>query len=143
MPFEWVEDAVTSDVTFRAWGSSLDELFAAAVDATTAAMVADLGALRPRQRRTVEVEADALDLLLLRLLDEVVFLKDSEGLLLRAEQVRVDAAGPPHRASVTLAGEPIDRTRHELVADVKAATLCGLRVERRGEGWEARVTLDV
>jgi SHS2 domain-containing protein len=143
MPFEWVEDAVTSDVTFRAWGRSLDELFAAAVDATTAAMVADLGALRQRQRCTVEVEADALDLLLLRLLDEVVFLKDSEGLLLRAEQVRVDAAGPPHRASVTLAGEPIDRTRHELVADVKAATLCGLRVERRGEGWEARVTLDV
>ncbi len=143
MPFEYVEDAVTSDVTFHAWGGALDELFAAAVDATTAAMVADLPAVRPRERRVVEVEADALDLLLLRLLDEVVFLKDTESLLLRAEQVRVDAGGPPHRARATLAGERIDRGRHELVADVKAVTLYGLRVERSDRGWDARVTLDV
>lgn len=143
MPFEYVEDAVTSDVTFHAWGGSLDELFAAAVDATTAVMVADLHAVRPGQRKMVEVEADALDLLLMRLLDEVVFLKDSEGLLLRAEQVRVTAAGPPYRARATLVGEPIDRARHALAADVKAVTLYGLAVERSDQRWQARVTLDV
>ena len=106
-------------------------------------MVGNLGALRPSERRVVEVEGAALDLLLLRLLDEVVFLKDRDGLLLRAEQVRVDAGGPPHRARATLAGERIDRARHELVADVKAVTLYGLRVERTGERWHAHVTLDV
>ena len=143
MPFEYVEDAVTSDVTFHAWGGSLNELFAAAVDAVTNAMVADLQAVRASTRRVVEVSAATLDILLLRLLDEVVFLKDSEGMLFRAEQVVVDAAAPPHRASATLFGERIDRERHELVADVKAVTLYGLRVERVDALWHARVTLDV
>ena len=43
-----------------------------------------------------------------------------------------------------LRGEPIDGTRHELAADVKAVTLHGLKVApARGGGWEAEVTLDV
>jgi SHS2 domain-containing protein len=143
MPFAWLEDGVTSDVTFRAWGATLDELFAAAVDATTAAMVADLDTLRAVERRELAVEAPSLDLLLLRLLDEVIFLKDTTSLLLRAEAMAVDADATPPRARATLVGEPIDRARHALVADVKAVTLYGLRVERVGDGWEAQVTLDV
>lgn len=143
MPFVWLEDAVTSDVTFDAWGATLAAAFAAAVDATTAAMVADLDTVRAVEHRAVAVEADALDLLLVRLLDEVIFLKDTAGLLLRAESVRVEDARPPLRATATLAGEPIDRARHALVADVKAVTWYGLRVERRGDEWHAQVTLDV
>ncbi len=143
MPFEYVEDAVTSDVTFQAWGASLDDVFAAAVDALTSAMVTDLAALRPATRRVVEVAAPALDLLLLRLLDEVIFLKDSEGLLLRAEQVTVTPGDRPPRARAVLVGERIDRARHELIADVKAVTLYGLNVARRDGLWQARVTLDV
>ena len=142
MPFEYVED-VTSDVTFHAWGGSLDELFAAAVDATTGVMVEDLASLRPTMRRDVEVEADALDLLLLRLLEEVVFLKDTEALLLRVEQMAVVADAQPLRARAVLRGERIDRQRHALMADVKAVTLHGLRVERVDALWHARVTLDV
>jgi SHS2 domain-containing protein len=46
-------------------------------------------------------------------------------------------------ARADLAGEPIDPAKHALGADVKAATLYGLRVERRGDEWEAEVTLDV
>jgi len=143
MPFEFVEDAVTSDVTFHAWGGSLDELFAAAVDATAATMVDDLGTVRPRLQRAVTVEANALDLLLLRLLEEAIFLKDTERLLLRAARVRVESEARPLRAHATLAGEPIDRTRHALLADVKAVTLHGLTVERRDDAWRASVTLDV
>ena len=92
MPFEYLEQSVTSDVTFRAWGHSLAELFAAAVAAVTNVMVADLETVRSRARRAVEVTGDALDMLLLRFLDEVVFLKDSDGLLLRAESSLANAA---------------------------------------------------
>src|SRR5579862_8469796 len=143
MPFEYLEDGVTSDVTFHAWGHSLEELFVAAVAAVTNVMVADLETVLATARRAVEVTGDALDILLLRLLDEVVFLKDSDGLLLRAEEVAVDAASKPHHARAVLVGERIDRQRHELVADVKAVTLHGLQVERRDRLWHACVTLDV
>ena len=143
MPFAYVDDSATSDVTFCASGASLEELFGAAVDAVTAAMVADLDAVRPETQFAIEAGAEHLDLLLVRLLDEVVFLKDRHGVLLRASRVSVEASAPPFHVRATLCGARIDRQRHALLTDVKAVTLHDLRVDRRGELWSARVTLDV
>lgn len=143
MPFEFLEDSVTSDVTFRAWGRTLDELFAAAVDAATSVMVTNLDAVGAAVTVPVTIRADALDLALLRLLDEVVFQKDTAGLLLRVECLHVEATAGAYRVDARLRGELIDRDRHHLEADVKATTWHGLRVERTPSGWQAQVTLDV
>lgn len=141
MPYEFPDDGVTSDVTFHAWGRSLEELFTAAADATLNVMVRSLDSVQPLETRSVSVEADALDLLLMRFLDELVYRKDVEELLLRAPEVHVDAGR--NRVQAVLSGERIDPKRHELVADVKAVTLHDLRVERTATGWDAHVTLDV
>jgi SHS2 domain-containing protein len=144
MPYEYLDDEVTADVTFRAWGADLAELFGAAADATANAMVEPLGAIRPLTTKRVEVEAEGLDLLLLRFLDELIFHKDAEGLILRAGTACIsELAADRFRLAGELAGEPIDPQRHELMGDVKAVTLAGLRVERTGTGWLAQVTLDV
>jgi SHS2 domain-containing protein len=143
VPFEFVEDGATSDTSFRAWGDSLEEAFAAAVDATTGAMVEDVESVRPIEDRRVAVRADSLDLALRRLLGEVVFLKDAEGLLVRATEVAIDQAGARVRAVATLRGERIDPSRHALGSDVKAVTLHGLAVIENDDGWEATVTLDI
>jgi SHS2 domain-containing protein len=144
MPYEYLEDAVTSDVTFRASGRDLDELFTAAADATTNCMVEELDSVRPAVTLPLSVEAAALDLLLMRFLDEIVFHKDAKGLMLRAGHVRVAEAPAGYRVTAELHGEPIDGTRHALAADVKAVTLHGLKVVPAGDGgWEAEVTLDV
>ena len=141
MPYEFPDDGVTSDVTFHAWGRSLEELFTAAADATLNVMVRSLDSVQPLETRSVSVEADALDLLLMRFLDELVYRKDVEELLLRATEVRVETER--NRVQAVLTGERIDPKRHELVADVKAVTLHDLRVERSATGWDAHVTLDV
>jgi SHS2 domain-containing protein len=141
VPYEFLDDGVTSDVTFHAWGASLEELFSAAADATLNVMVRSVESVRPLETRSASVEADALDLLLMRFLDELVYRKDVEELLLRAKEVRVDTER--NRVQAVLTGERIDPKRHELVADVKAVTLHDLRVERTETGWDAHVTLDV
>jgi len=141
VPYEFLDDGVTSDVTFHAWGRSLEELFSAAADATLNVMVRSVESVRPLETRSVSVEADALDLLLMRFLDELVYRKDVEELLLRTTEVRVDTER--NRVQAVLTGERIDPKRHELVADVKAVTLHDLRVERSATGWDAHVTLDV
>ena len=141
MPYEFVDDAVTSDVTFHAWAATLDELFVAAADATLNVMVRALDAVRPVETRTVSLEADALDLLLRRFLDELIYRKDVDALLLRASRVAVDVAHC--RLDAVFAGERVDPGRHELVADVKAVTFHDLRVERTATGWDAHVTLDI
>jgi SHS2 domain-containing protein len=143
VPYEYLEDGVTSDLTLRAWAPTVDELFAAAADAAVNVMVESLDSVRPRIARPVALEADALDLLLVRLLDEIFFLKDAEGLFVRATEVHVEGEAGAYRLRGLLRGEPIDRSRHALAGDVKAATVHGLRVERGANGWEATVTLDV
>ena len=143
MPYEYLEDSVTSDVTFRAWGRDLDELFAAAADATLNVMVAALDSVAPAVTVTAAVDADALDLLLMRFLDELIFYKDAQALLLRAASVQVERRDHTFHAEGQLRGEKLDPSKHPLVADVKAVTLHGLRVEQTTSGWEAQVTLDV
>jgi len=145
MPWEYIEDGVTSDVTFRASGRDLAELFTAAAEATASAMVED-AATSVAAVRTVPVTARApgLDLLLLRFLEEQIFEKDAHGLILRAGDVGVEGNDDEGwRLRATLVGEPIDPARHALAGDVKAVTLYGLRVERDGAVWRAEVTLDV
>jgi len=144
MPWEYLEDGVTSDVTFRAWGRDLDELFTAAADATAGTMVEDpAGTIEAAVRLPITTEGPALDLLLMRFLDEMIFYKDARGLILRAGNVRVAGAGNRYTVEAELYGEPIDPAKHALAADVKAVTLCGLRVEHADSGWQAQVTLDV
>jgi protein archease len=143
MPYEYLEEGVTSDITFHAWGRDLDELFTAAADATTNVMVRSLDSIQPSARRAAVVRADALDLLLLRFLDEIIFHKDAATLLLRAGEVHVETFDHDHQVRAQLRGEPIDVRKHDLAADVKAVTLHDLRVEQRNSEWHAYVTLDV
>ncbi len=139
--YEFVE-GVTADLTFVARGATLPALFAAAAEALLAASVSDPASVEGRERVPIAFEEADLDLLLLRFLSELVFLRDARGLLLRAGELRVEANGGA-RVSGTLAGEPLDPARHRLERDVKAVTAYGLRVERSGNGCQARVTLDV
>ena len=143
--YEFV-DRVTSDLSFVARGPTLEALFAAAAKALLAATVEDPDSIAPRVRRKVLLEEPDLELLLLRFLNELVYLRDAEELLLLPRHVRIslnDAA----QLEADLIGEAIDAERHRMDVEVKAATAHGLRIARAiagaGEEWEASVTLDV
>jgi SHS2 domain-containing protein len=141
--FAFVEGA-TSDIAFEARGATLEALFAAAAEALLAATLANPEAVEERTREPVAWAEPDLELLLLRFLNELVFLRDARGLLLRARwlEIEVDPGGEA-RLSGELAGEAIDRERHRLESDVKAATAHGLSVVRDAAGFRATVTLDV
>ena len=47
------------------------------------------------------------------------------------------------RLRADLVGEPIDRARHTLRSNVKAATAHGLGIRETAGGYEATLTLDV
>jgi SHS2 domain-containing protein len=143
MPYHYLEEGVTSDVSFRIWGADLETVFADAAEATLRLMVDVPDTVRPETAVPVALRADALDLLLLAFLDELVFHKDARRLLLRATDVRVTAALNGYALTATLRGEVIDPARHALATDVKAVTLHGLRVTQTATGWHAEVTVDV
>jgi len=143
MPYEFLEDVATADIAFRAQGHDLNELFTAAADATMNVMVEDLETIERRVTKSVTDEAEAEDLLLVEFLQELIYFKDAERLLLRPVSVSVERGDTRLRVSATLAGERLDPARHEQRADVKAVTYHRLEVKRTAQGWEAFVILDI
>jgi SHS2 domain-containing protein len=143
MPYAYLEDIAMADLAFRAWGQTLEETFRAAAEATMHAMVEDLATIAPQQQRTFEVHDAQLDLLLLQFLQELLFYKDAQRLLLRVNEVHITAQAQGFALQARAAGEPLDPARHALGADVKGVTLHRLQVVQTPTGWEATVVLDV
>lgn len=143
MPYVFRDDLATADVAFEAWGETREEMFISACEATMNVMVSDLDSIEDVERRVLRVKNDALDMLLFDLLQEIIFYKDAEQLLLRVSHV--DLAGD--NGGISLAarafGETLDPGKHDLVVDVKAVTLHRYKVEETARGWEATVILDV
>lgn len=143
MPYRFLDDAPTADVGFVASGATLDECFLAAADATLAVMLANPESVQPRVQRTLHVESDALDMALLKFLEEFVYAKDADGNFLRASRVAVTQHNDVWCVDAGAAGEAIDPARHQLSGDVKAVTVHRLNVRRTDSGWEATVVLDI
>ena len=143
MPYSFLEEIGTADIAFEATGRDLPELFREAADATTNVMIENLDAIEPRETRRIELSNDELDMLLFDLLQELIYLKDSERLLLRIQEVHIDEKEGRYSLKATAEGEPLDAERHRQRADVKAVTLHDFSVERVDGGWKAQVLLDI
>jgi SHS2 domain-containing protein len=143
MSYEFLEDFATADIAFRAWGKDLEELFKAAGDATMNVMIDNLDAIALQETRSFSLENDELDMLLFNFLQEFIYYKDSELLLLRAQQVEISEKDGLHQLSAVTKGEKLDRDRHEQRVDVKAVTLHQFQLEKTDDGWTAIVILDI
>jgi len=143
MPYRYLEDVAIADVAFEARGATLEELFKAAADATVNLMVADLGTITSHEKRTIELEDDSLDLLLFNFLQELIFYKDAQKLLLRVREIRIERSDGSFKLRAEAHGEELNPAKHELGVDVKAVTLHRFQVQETPEGWQANVILDV
>ena len=106
-------------------------------------MIENLGAIEPRAKRRVELENDKIDMLLFDFLQELIYFKDAERLLLRVREIQIDEKDGNYFLDATTKGEPLDATRHEQRADVKAVTLHDFYVKKIGDAWKASVLLDI
>jgi SHS2 domain-containing protein len=143
MPYRYLEDIAIADVAFEAWGKSLEEAFRDSVDAALGVMVDAPEEIRAMERKDFTAFDDSPDMLLFKMLAEIVYFKDAERLLLRCVRCRLHEEGGGWSIAAELAGERIDESRHVLLIDVKAVTLHMLAVDKTGDGWKARVVLDI
>jgi protein archease len=143
MPYEYLEHVATADIAFRAWGEGLPQTFAACAEAVMNVMVEELDSIRASDKREIHLENDTLDMLLFDFLQELVYYKDAELLLLRARQVRVEEGDGSYQLWAEAWGERLDPKRHETRVDVKAVTLHRFSLNKTERGWEAIVVLDI
>jgi protein archease len=143
MPYRFLEDVAIADIAFEAEGKTLRELLQAAAMAMTDTMIRNREALAQNVIKCFEVEAGNPEMLLYRLLQELIFLKDAERLLFGKFEIDPAEGIPAWHLRVRAFGEEIDPSKHELLADVKAVSLHNFGVRKTNAGWRAEVILDV
>ena len=143
MNYEFLEDIAIADIAFQASGNTLEEVFQVSGDATINAMIENIEEIQPKETRNFHIENDELDLLLFNFLQELIYYKDSELLLLRTQEIKIYEENGQHQLNAVMIGEKLDRDRHEQRVDVKAVTLHRFKLEKTAEGWTALVILDI
>ena len=126
----------TADVGIAAWGATLEDTF----EQATRGLADICGTWSDRQGSevTVAVTADDLEACLVDWLNEVLWIQDSRDAVLAAVDVaRVGDRGAAGRLRIAPRAEEIEGTA------VKAVTYHQLEVRREGDGWFARVFVDV
>ncbi len=155
----------TADILFEVEATSPDMLFEDAGKAVMATM-ADLKSVKPKIKKTITVEAIAIDDLLYNFLSELIYIKDAEFMLFSRCKVKImpnkmvqkDTGiyvehTNGYKLIAEIFGEKIDANKHKLGVDVKAVTMHMFNVEKKLLGkssaknkrykWYAKVLLDV
>lgn len=107
----------TADVGIRAFGATVDELFANAA-AGMFSLITDLDGVQPVGEYEVRVRAKDLSALLFDFLSELLYVHETQNLLFSDFDVRVKDLA----ADARVRGEPLERGRHRLHRNVKAVT---------------------
>lgn len=126
----------TADLAFEIWAADFGELLSEAARAVVA-VITDGHPPMGADRRDVEISAIDDEDRLVRWLNEVLYLALVDGFLV------VDAA--LERTQAGLRGRVLGKAdaRDAIVTEVKSATYHDLVVRRDGDGWVARVVMDV
>ncbi len=143
MPYRYRDDIATADAAFEAWGESIEELFIDSAVATMNIMVEGTGSIAPLRFIMIDCEAETIEMLLLKFLEELIFYKDAEQLLLCVYDVEIEECKGGFKLEAGAYGEEINPFKHNLIVDIKAVTLHRFRVVETERGWEATVVVDI
>lgn len=134
MKYEFIEH--TADIGIKAYGESVEESFANAALGMFNVMT-DVSKVEPVGEYDVKVESDNLENLLVDWLGELLFLHETQDVLLSEFDVKIEDSS----LTAKVRGETLDRKKHELKDDVKAITYHMLEVNQE-EGY-LKVLLDI
>ncbi len=137
----------TADAKFKAWGNDLSELFANAATATFA-ILTDVTKVQPKLRFPLKLQSKNKEAALFDFLDELLFLLDTEGFLLRElDNLRVEETrAPDGKKTVTVAGTAVGDhyKEYEVNGNVKAVTYNDMYLKQLPDGrWECQVVVDL
>jgi SHS2 domain-containing protein len=133
----------TADVGFELEAPTLEVLF----EEARRALLMTLFKRPPEsgeEENSVRLSAPDLETLLVRWINELVFLVQGDGFVPVHASVRIEeSGGEDFSLEASLSGAPLDLEGHGWQGEIKSATFHGLDVRQDGEDWRARMILDV
>ena len=138
--FKLVDDLVSGDFVFDAYGESLNELFANCATACFYAMT-ESARVNSVSDYKIELLGENLEELLFNFLSELIYLKDAERIFCSKFVIDIDI--DKNSLSAVVWGEKINYERHTIKTDVKAVTYYGLKIINENDRYTVRVILDI
>lgn len=129
----------TADLGLEIYGKTAKELFANAAFAIFD-NIADLENVNTVVERTIVIEGDGWEDLLVNYLREVLYFFNGESLLLKDFSIK--EIDPQHLEGL-VSGEFYDSSKHRIHAEIKAVTYHQISVRETPDGWTGRVICDV
>jgi SHS2 domain-containing protein len=133
----------TADVGFEIRASSVEALF----DEARLALLMTVFEEPPEEGKdedSVRLSAPDLETLLVRWINELVFLIQGDGFVpVRADARIQETDEGGFSLEARLAGAPLELEVYGWQGEIKSATFHGLDVTKEGEDWRAQVILDV
>ena len=128
-----------ADLGIEAQGQTLAEAFEQAAIALMS-IILDLTTVEPKEFRDVQLKATDQEQLLVKWLEELLYLYDGENFV--GSKFVVEELGPNH-LNASVRGEPFSEAKHLTRLDVKAITYHQLLAQQNQEGGRVRVFLDI
>lgn len=139
----------TADVQIHAWGDDLKEAFENAAIAMMA-YITDITQVEVKDKETIEVEADDLNGLLYRFLDEILFLFNADPYLLSKrvrilefEKTQLTNDESTYKIRVECYGETFALSKHCQGTEIKAITYSAMRIRDEPECHEVYFIVDI
>jgi len=130
----------TADAKFQAFGRTLEEAFANAALAT-ASLMWDTGTIARKICHPVRAGAIDLEQLLVRFLEEILYLVESRFFLLAsAEELRIERRGEEYRLEAVFWGDT-NSDAYETYGGVKAVTYNEMEI-RKNDLYTVQVVVD-
>jgi SHS2 domain-containing protein len=130
---------ISGDAGIRAFGKDLTELF---VNAGTGmySLITDLTDIQEKKTIAVSTQGNSWEGLLVSFLNELVFHFDTYGFI--GKSLAVTALNM-NNVTANISGEEFNPDRHKGKLLIKAATYHKLKMEKKGDRWEAEVIFDI
>jgi SHS2 domain-containing protein len=104
------------------------------------AVITDPARVLPKEEVEIACNADDLEILFIDFLNTVICEMDLRKMFFSKFKVKIDG----NSLKAKCYGEKIDIKKHEPAVEVKAATLCELKVQQHSDSvWVAQCVLDV
>lgn len=147
MPFHFKENIITADLAFEATATTLSGLFKSCAQAVAEAS-ASPKTIAPRIKKRIQLKNNDIEKLLFDFLDELIYVKDTKGMVYRKIDVSVthNKKTKMWKAAATAYGDTIDRSgkkKQDLLHDLKAVTLHRFSVKKEKGIWKAFVVIDL
>jgi SHS2 domain-containing protein len=139
--FEFVENATLADIAIYCKAFTLEKLYAFNAEAFLHICLENPNDLNGKIDYRFSLQHQSLDLLLVKFLNELIFIKDTQGIVCKPVHVEIEYGQAGSMCTAQLIGDYI--INYRINVDPKAATLHKARCEKTNLIWESFIIIDV